>query len=96
MKVAYIDNEGIVCAVGFLNNAFFPTENIIQVDDDFDLSNKRWNGTSWEDYIPPEPPTPEPTTEEKILAAVEKSQDEVRQEGADMIMEELMKRGVVK
>lgn len=40
-------------------------------------------------------PIQEPTTEEKILMAVEKSQDEVRQEGADMVMEELLKRGMI-
>lgn len=41
-------------------------------------------------------PTPEPTMEEKIYVAVSKTQDEVRQEGADLLMEELMKRGVLK
>ena len=40
-------------------------------------------------------PEPEPTMEEKIYAAVNKSQDEIRQEGADLMMEELVKRGVV-
>lgn len=40
-------------------------------------------------------PEPEPTMEEKIYEAVSKSQDEIRQEGADLMMEELVKRGVV-
>lgn len=38
---------------------------------------------------------PEPTMEEKIYAAVNKSQDEIRQEGADMVMEEIQKRGLI-
>ena len=38
---------------------------------------------------------PEPSMEEKIYAAVSKSQDEIRQEGADMVMEELVKRGLI-
>lgn len=38
---------------------------------------------------------PEPTMDEKIYAAVSKSQDEVRQEGADMVMEEMKKRGLI-
>lgn len=38
---------------------------------------------------------PEPTINEKIYAAVSKSQDEVRQEGADMVMEEMKKRGMI-
>lgn len=40
-------------------------------------------------------PKPEPTVEEQILILVKKSQDEVRQEGADMVMEELLKRGLI-
>lgn len=40
-------------------------------------------------------PEPELTIEEKIYTAVSKSQDEIRQEGADMVMEELMKRGLI-
>lgn len=40
-------------------------------------------------------PVPEPTINEKIYATVIKSQDEVRQEGADMVMEEMQKRGLI-
>ena len=40
-------------------------------------------------------PEPEPTINEKIYEAVSKSQDEIRQEGADMVMEELVKRGLM-
>ena len=40
-------------------------------------------------------PIPEPTMDEKIYEAVSKSQDEVRQEGVDMVMEELLKRGLI-
>lgn len=47
---------------------------------------------SFEDYIPPEP---EPTMNGKIYEAVSKSQDEVRQEGADMVMDEMKKRGLI-
>lgn len=43
----------------------------------------------------PELPESEPTIDEKIYEAVSKSQDEVRQEGADMVMEELLKRGLI-
>lgn len=46
----------------------------------------------FEEYIPPEP---ELTMDEKIYEAVSKSQDEIRQEGADMVMEELVKRGLI-
>lgn len=40
-------------------------------------------------------PESEPTIDEKIYEAVSKSQDEIRQEGADMVMEELVKRGLI-
>ena len=40
-------------------------------------------------------PEPDPTMNEKIYAAVNKSQDEIRQEGADMVMEEMKKRGLI-
>lgn len=40
-------------------------------------------------------PEPEPTMEEEIYAAVRKNQDELRQEGADMMMSELVKRGLM-
>lgn len=33
--------------------------------------------------------------DEKIYAAVSKSQDAIRQEGADMVMDELLKRGLI-
>lgn len=38
---------------------------------------------------------PEPTMDEKIYEAVSKSQDAIRQEGADMVMEEMKKRGLI-
>lgn len=38
---------------------------------------------------------PELTINEKIYEAVSKSQDELRQEGADMVMEEMQKRGLI-
>lgn len=48
------------------------------------------------EYEPiPESPVPEPNINEKIYEAVSKSQDEIRQEGADMVMEEMKKRGLI-
>lgn len=43
----------------------------------------------------PELPESEPTIDEKIYEAISKSQDEIRQEGADSVMEELVKRGLI-
>lgn len=40
-------------------------------------------------------PYEELTDMEKVLFSISKSQDEIRQEGADMVMEELVKRGLI-
>ena len=107
---AQIDENGYIVGISHLSGEVV-RENLIQIEEDFDPTNKKWNGTSWESYTPPDPPEPEPTQldrmeefvpqepeltmEEKIYAAVNKSQDEIRQEGADMVMEELVKRGLI-
>ena len=91
---AQIDENGYIVGISHLSGEV-PDPNLIQIDEDFDPTNKKWNGASWESYTPPEAPEPEPTMEEKIYEAVIKSQDEIRQEGADMVMEELVKRGLI-
>lgn len=91
---AQIDENGYIVGISHLSGEM-SEPNLIQIDEDFDPTNKKWNGESWESYTPPEPPEPEPTMEEKIYEAVIKSQDEIRQEGADMVMEELVKRGLI-
>lgn len=40
-------------------------------------------------------PEPEPTQLDRMEAQLNKSQDELRQEGADMMMSELVKRGLM-
>lgn len=91
---AQIDDSGYIVGISHLSGEV-PDPNLIQIEEDFDPTNKKWNGTSWESYTPPEPPEPEPTMDEKIYEAVSKSQDELRQEGADMVMEEMKKRGLI-
>nr|DAL92535.1 MAG TPA: hypothetical protein [Caudoviricetes sp.] len=89
-------NEDKIC-VGISNlSENKKSEDMILLDRfDISLLGKKWNGTSWEDVGEPEPPEPQESNTEKILKMVEKSQDEVRQEGADIVMEELMKRGLI-
>ena len=74
-------------------------ENMIRLEEDFDLTNKRWNYTTskWESYEPeviPEP-EPQPTQLDIIESKLDKSQDEIRQEGADLLMAELQQRGII-
>lgn len=82
-------------------------EDAVWFDGDFDFSYGeeregfykvfKWDGEKPVlEYAPiAEAPIPEPSMEEKIYAAVSKTQDEVRQEGADMVLEEMQKRGLI-
>lgn len=91
---AQIDENGYIVGISNLSGEVV-RENLIQIEEDFDPTNKKWNGTSWESYTPPEPPEPEPTQLDRMEAQLNKSQDELRQEGADMMMSELVKRGLM-
>lgn len=91
---AQIDENGYIVGISHLSGKV-SEPNLIQVDEGFDPNNKKWNGESWEIYTPPEPPEPEPTQLDRVETQLMKSQDEVRQEGADIVMEELMKRGLI-
>ena len=91
---AQIDENGYIVGISNLSGEVV-RENLIQIEEDFDPTNKKWNGTFWESYTPPEPPEPEPTQLDRMEAQLNKSQDELRQEGADMMMSELVKRGLM-
>lgn len=91
---AQIDENGYIVGISHLSGEM-SEPNLIQIDEDFEPTNKKWNGTSWESYTPPEPPEPEPTQLDRMEAQLAKSQDELRQEGADMMMSELVKRGLM-
>lgn len=91
---AQIDDNGYIVGISHLSGEM-SEPNLIQIDADFDPTNKKWNGASWESYTPPEPPEPEPTQLDRMEAQLNKSQDELRQEGADMMMSELVKRGLM-
>lgn len=93
-RYALIDKNGVITSTANLSGEV-TSINMIPIDEDFDPTNKKWNGTSWESYIPPEPPEPEPTQLDRMEAQLMKSQDEIRQEGADMVMEEMQKRGLI-
>lgn len=74
-------------------------ENMIRLEEDFDLTDKRWNYTTseWESYEPEviHEPEPQPTQLDIIESKLDKSQDEIRQEGADLLMTELQQRGII-
>ena len=96
VRYAIIDSENVLVGISNLLDVVPEKPDMILVSPEFDfeLRTKKWTGTDWEDYTDPIP-EPEPTMDEKIYTAVSKSQDEIRQEGADMVMEELVKRGLI-
>ena len=91
---AQIDENGYIVGISNLSGEVV-RENLIQIEEDFDPTNKKWNGASWESYTPPEPPEPEPTQLDRMEAQLTKSQDEIQQDGADLMMAELVKRGLM-
>lgn len=79
-------------------------EDAVWFDGDFDFSYGeeregfykvfKWDGEKpIIEYIPT--PEPELSQLDRIEEQLGKSQDEIRQEGADMVMEELVKRGLI-
>lgn len=50
-RYAQIDRNGYVVSDSHLSGVV-EAENMIPLAPDFDLRNKRWNGTGWEEYEP--------------------------------------------
>lgn len=65
-RYAQINAEGYVVSDSHLSSVV-EKEDMIPLKDDFDLTDKRWNGTEWEKYIP-EPVIPMPTEGEQLRA----------------------------
>lgn len=93
-KHIVIDPDGYVAGISYLYDAV-ESDTLIAVDDDFDPTNKRWNGTSWEEYTPPDPPEPEPTQLDRIEAAANMKNADIAQAAIDEYTLELVKEGVL-
>ena len=65
-RYAQINQNGYVIADSHLSGVT-SQQNMILIDDDFDLKNRRWNGADWETHVQiiPEPQLTE--TEQAIL-----------------------------
>ena len=60
-RYAQVNEKGYVVSDSHLSGVV-EAENMIPLAPDFDLTNKRWNGTGWEAYEPePEPIRPDKT-----------------------------------
>ena len=89
MRVAYLNDDGTIGGIGRIGDNAVLNDKMIKIDDDFDTTNKKWNGSDWESYTPEPAPAPElePTEEEIVQAemllnqaqimATQQEQDEV-------------------
>lgn len=68
MKVAYLNNDGTIGAIGRIGDNAVLNEKMIQIDENFDTTNKKWNGSDWESYTPEPVPEPEPSQLDRIEA----------------------------
>ena len=87
MRVAYLNDDGTIGGIGRIGDNAVLNDKMIKIDEDFDTTNKKWNGSEWESYTPEPQPEPEPTEEEIIqgemllnqvqIIATQQEQDEV-------------------
>lgn len=91
---AQIDENGYIVGISHLSGPVVQPD-MIQIDMYFNPTNKKWNGTSWESYTPPEPPEPEPTQLDIIEAEVKKKNADIANAAIDTYTMELVKEGVL-
>lgn len=87
MRIAYLNDDGTIGGFGQVGDNAVLNDKTIKIDDDFDTTNKKWNGSDWESYTPDPSPEPEPTEDEIIqgemllnqaqIIATQQEQDEV-------------------
>ena len=82
--------EGISNLIGNVNKP-----DMILISDDLDTTNKKYVNGEWVEYEPKPLPTPEPTQLDIIQGMVAKSNEELRQEGYDNCVMDMIKEGVI-
>ena len=94
-KYAVIDHQGYIVGMRILSGVIPEKANMIPVDQNFNGINKKWNGSEWENYTPPEPEPDPPTQLDRIEAAVNQSWTEIANSAVDAYTLELMESGVL-
>jgi hypothetical protein len=97
-RYAQINLEtGYVVSDSYLGETSAP--NLIPIDNDFDLSYKKWDfeTETWVEYVPEpvEPVTPQPTQLDRIETFMLKSQEQITQEARDAYTLELINSGII-
>ena len=79
---ADIDENGVCKSISGYGKPEKNTADQIPIETyDVSIIGKRWNGVEWEEYEP-EPERPEPTQLDRIETALNRTQNEIREEGA--------------
>lgn len=95
MKVAYLNNDGTIGAIGRIGDNAVLNEKMIQIDENFDTTNKKWNGSDWESYTPEPVPEPEPSQLDRIEEAVTAKNQDIAQAAIDTYTLELIEGGIL-
>lgn len=93
-RYALITEDGNVVGVSNLSGVV-SKPHMILVDENFDLKNKRWNGTGWETYEPPEPEPPQPTQLDRIEELAKAKNSDIAQSAIDSYTIELIEGGLL-
>ena len=90
-RYAQIDiDTGLVVSNSYLSGIVY-AENMIPIEEDFDLTNKKYVDGEWVEYTPEPVPEPEPSQLDRIEAAVSKSQQDI----IDAYTLELVEGGII-
>ena len=93
-RYAIIDGNGYIVGISYLSGEVLK-ENMIPIEVDFDTTNKKWNGSAWENYVPPEPAEPQPSQLDRIEEKLSKTQKEIAESAVDAYTLELLESGVL-
>lgn len=85
---------GIVEGVSYLSGEINKPDMIL-IPSDFDITNKKYINGEWVEYTPEPLPEPEPTQLDIIQEMLAKSNEELRQEGYDNCVMDMVKEGVI-
>jgi len=96
MRYAQINEDGFVISDSSLSGKV-EADNMIPLDDGFDLANKRYVNGKWEEYIP-EPIEPEPDEQDVVQAQILLNQADIiaKQQEQDEVLAEMLLQQSVK
>lgn len=92
IRYAQIDiKTGMVISDSYLSGEV-EAENMIQIEEDFDLTNKKYENGKWVEYVPKVPEVEETISNEEIQAEILLNQAEIisKQNEHDEILAELL------